>query len=382
MLKVVLQRMAENKASDAFISAGAPIYFKIKGQAIPVNKQIMEPQVIKDMAYGALNEKQIKAFEESPDLNFSMVLAEHGNFRINVFRQRGTIALAARFIPFEIPPIASLGLPALLTEQIMEKRGLILVVGATGAGKSTTLAAMLNHRIANHQGHMLTLEDPVEYLFSHGKSIVNQRDVGQDSNSYHEALRSALRQAPDCLMIGEIRDQTAMTAAINFALSGHLCVATLHANNSYHALTRMINMFPSEGRASLMQDLSVSLKSIVAQRLITDGAGKRIAVVEIMTNVPHIRELIENAEVGQIRDAMEKSLRGDLQTFDRALQRLYEAGRIDRQTALDNADSPTNLSLMLNGSGNTQVKRPGGGARTGDFEGFKLIYGDAAAAQA
>ena len=381
MLKVVLQRMAENKASDAFISAGAPIYFKIKGQAIPVNKQIMEAQVIKEMAYGALSEKQIKAFEESPDLNFSLILPEHGNFRINVFRQRGSVALAARFIPFDIPPIESLGLPSLLTEQIMEKRGLILVVGSTGAGKSTTLAAMLNHRIGNHAGHMLTLEDPVEYLFKHGKSIVNQRDVGLDSNSYHEALKSALRQAPDCMMIGEIRDQTAMTAAINFALSGHLCVATLHANNSYHALTRIINMFPLESRQSLMQDLSVSLKSIIAQRLITDGSGTRTPVVEIMTNATQIRELIEIGDVGQIREAMAKSQRPDLQTFDRALQRLFEAGRIDRQTALDNADSPTNLSLML-GGGTTAIKRPGTGSGKGDFDGFKLIYGDAAQAQA
>ena len=379
MLKVVLQRMAENKASDAFISAGAPIYFKIKGQALPVNKQIMEAQAIKEMAYGALSEKQVKAFEESPDLNFSLVLSEHGNFRINVFRQRGTIALAARFIPFDIPPIESLGLPTLLTEQIMEKRGLILVVGSTGAGKSTTLAAMLNHRIANHAGHMLTLEDPVEYLFKHGKSIVNQRDVGLDSNSYHEALRSALRQAPDCMMIGEIRDQTAMTAAINFALSGHLCVATLHANNSYHALTRIINMYAPENRQSLMQDLSVSLKSIIAQRLITDGSGKRTPVVEIMTNATQIRELIETGEAGQIREAMAKSLRPDLQTFDRALQRLFEAGRIDRQTALDNADSPTNLSLML-GGGAPAAARGTGKAGNGDFEGFKLIYGDAAQA--
>jgi twitching motility protein PilU len=379
MLKVVLQRMAENKASDAFISAGAPIYFKIKGQAIPVNKQIIEPQVIKEMAYGAMTDKQIQAFEASPDLNFSMVLAEHGNFRINVFRQRGTVALAARYIPFEIPGINALGLPPLLGEQIMEKRGLILVVGSTGAGKSTTLAAMLNHRINHNNGHVLTLEDPVEYLFKHGKSIVNQRDVGQDSNSYHEALKSALRQAPDCLMIGEIRDQTAMTSAINFALSGHLCVATLHANNSYHALTRIINMYPLENRQSLMQDLAVSLKSIIAQRLITDSAGQRVPVVEILTNATHIRELIDAGDVGNIREAMEKSLRPEIQTFDRALQRLFEAGRIDRQTALDNADSPTNLSLML-GGGAGAIARPSGKAGQGDFEGFKLIYGDAAQA--
>ncbi len=390
MLKVVLQRMAENKASDAFISAGAPIYFKINGNAIPVNKQVMEAAAIKDMVYAVLTEKQVKAFEESPDLNFSMALIGHGNFRINVFRQRGSIAMAARYIPFGIPAAKALGLPAFLNEQIMEKRGLILVVGSTGAGKSTTLASMINHRIANHHGHVLTLEDPVEYLFTHGKSIVNQRDVGLDSASYHDALRSALRQAPDCLLIGEIRDQTSMSAAINFALSGHLCVATLHANNSYHALTRIINMFPLEGRTSLLQDLAVSLKSIIAQRLITDSSGARVPVIEMLSNTTHIRDLIETGEVVQIKDAMNKSLKSDLQTFDRALQRLYEAGRIDKETALSNADSPTNLSLMLSDSAAkkspaavatvtaTATARPK--ADGAPFEGFKLIYGDAAQA--
>jgi twitching motility protein PilU len=378
MLKVVLQRMSENHASDAFISAGAPIYFKINGQTIPVNKHVMEPHVIKEMAYAILSEKQVKAFEKSPDINFSMVVPDQGNFRFNMFRQRGTIALSIRRIQFDIPSLESLGLPACLNDQIMEKRGLILVVGGTGVGKSTTLAAMINYRITNHPGHVLTLEDPVEYLFKHGKSIVNQRDVGQDSASYHDALRSAMRQAPDCLLIGEIRDQEAMTAAINVGLSGHLCVATLHANNSYQALTRIINMFPLEGRQSLWQDLAVSLKSIVAQRLITDKTGNRIPVVEILTNSTHVRELMEKGEIGQIREAMERSLKQELQTFDRALQRLYEAKRIDRDTALENADSPTNLSLMLNSNTSSLVKRPGTGGDT--FDGIKLIYGESAQA--
>jgi len=376
MLNVILQRMAENNASDAFISAGAPIYFKINGQTVPVNKQVIEPNSIKEMAYSTLNEKQIKSFEASPDLNFSVVIPEHGSFRINMFRQRGTVALSIRRIPFGIPALETLGLPTFLNDQIMEKRGLILVVGSTGAGKSTTLASMINHRIMNYPGHVLTLEDPVEYLFKHGKSIVNQRDVGQDSNSYHEALRSAMRQAPDCLLIGEIRDQEAMSAAINVGLSGHLCVATLHANNSYQALTRIINMFPQEGRQSLMQDLSVSLKSIIAQRLITDGDGKRIPIVEIMTNGTHVRELIEKGEIGQIREAMEKSLKPDLQTFDRALQRLYETGRVNRETALANADSPTNLSLMLDNKITSMVKRPVATGESNTFDGFKLIYNE------
>lgn len=373
MLNVIMQRMAENGASDAFISAGAPIYFKINGQVVPVNKHVMEPNVIKEMAYGSLSERQVKAFEESPDINFSIVLPEQGNFRFNMFRQRNTIALSIRRISFEIPSLEVLEIPTFLNDQIMEKRGLILMVGGTGVGKSTTLAAMINHRIANHAGHILTLEDPVEFLFKHGKSIVNQRDIGQDSNSYHEALRSAMRQSPDCLLIGEIRDQEAMTAALNVGLSGHLCVATLHANNSYQALTRIINMYPMEARQSLMQDLSVGLKSIIAQRLILDKAGKRIPIIEIMTNGTHVRELIENGEIGQIREAMDKSFKPDLQTFDRALLRLYEAGRIDRDTALEHADSPTNLSLMVNNSASA-VKRPPSG--DGAFDGFKLIYNE------
>ena len=375
MLKVVLLRMTEQRASDCFISAGAPIYFKTKGRSIPIDDQVMEPEAIKEMAYGVLTDQQIRTFETTHELNFALVLRNQGNFRINIFRQRATVAMAVRYIPFDTPTLESLGLPPLLKDHIMEKRGLILVVGATGAGKSTTLAAMLNYRIGNYDGHVLTLEDPVEYLFKHGKSIVNQRDVGSDAHSYHEALKSALRQSPDCLMIGEIRDHIAMTAAINFALSGHLCVATLHANNSYHALTRIINMYPQENRESLLQDLSVSLKSIIAQRLITSEQGNRLPVVEILTNATHLRELIETGALSHIREAMEKSLRPDLQTFDRALQRLYEAGRITRQTALENADSPTNLSLMLT-TPPPAPKRAPPKAGNADFGGIELIYGD------
>lgn len=375
MLKVVLLRMTENQASDCFISAGAPIYFKTKGHAVPIDDRLMESDAIKEMAYGVLTEQQIKTFETTYELNFALVLPNQGNFRINLFRQRATVAMAVRYIPFDTPSLESLGLPVLLREHIMEKRGLILVVGATGAGKSTTLAAMLNYRISHHDGHVLTLEEPVEYLFRHGKSIVNQRDVGSDAHSYHAALKSALRQSPDCLMIGEIRDHIAMTAAINFALSGHLCVATLHANNSYHALTRIINMYPQDNRQGLLQDLSVSLKSIIAQRLITDDRQDRIPAVEILTNATHIRELIETGDLGHIREAMQKSLRLDMQTFDRALQRLYEAGRITRQTALDNADSPTNLSLMLTTPPLAEKRAPPKSDST-DFGDIQLIYGD------
>ena len=392
MLKVLLQRMAIAKASDAFITAGAPICLKVNGELVQLGKQVMEPHIIREMAYAELSEQQIRSFEERPELNFSIILPEQGNFRINMFRQRGTIALAVRFITFGIPTLDELGLPPTLNELIMAKRGLILVVGSTGVGKSTTLASMIDHRITNYSGHVLTLEDPIEYLFKHKKSIVNQRNIGIDSASYHDALHSALRQAPDCLLIGEIRDHATMQAAINFSLSGHLCLATLHANNSYHALSRIINMFPLDSRQNLLQDLSVSLKSVVAQRLITDGAGKRVPIIEMLSNTPLIRDLIARGEMGEIKDAMDTSMSPELITFDKALKRLYDAGRIDRNTALEHADSPTNLSMLLDNRP-TPVTRPSpsapasapapaaaAGRGPAQFDDFKLIYGDGAAA--
>jgi twitching motility protein PilU len=392
MLKVLLQRMVISKASDAFITAGAPIYLKVSGEMTPLGKQIMEPHIIREMAYAQLSEQQIRSFEEKPEFNFSIILADVGNFRINMFRQRGTIALAIRYISFGIPTLEELGLPENLSELVMAKRGLILVVGSTGVGKSTTLASMIDHRIGNYSGHLLTLEDPIEYLFKHKKSIVNQRNIGIDTESYKDALHSALRQAPDCLLIGEIRDTTSMQAAINFSLSGHLCLATLHANNSYHALSRIINMFPVDSRQNLLQDLAVSLRSIVAQRLIVDGSGKRVPIIEMLGNTPLIRDLIERGELSLIKEGMEKSMSPDLITFDKALKRLYQAGRISREIALEHADSPTNLSLILDsdrpapavraaGSPSAPVPLPSAaGRQQAPFDDFKLIYGEGAAA--
>jgi twitching motility protein PilU len=391
MLKVLLQRMANGKASDAFITAGAPIYLKVNGEMMQLGKQVMEPDIIQEMAYAQLSEAQIRGFEQKPEFNFSVVLPEVGNFRCNMFRQRGTIALAIRFIGFGIPSLEELGLPATLNELIMSKQGLILVVGATGVGKSTTLASMIDHRITNFSGHLLTLEDPIEFLFKHKKSIVNQRNIGIDSESYQDALHSALRQAPDCLLIGEIRDTIAMQAAINFSLSGHLCLATLHANNSYHALSRIINMFPLDSRQNLLQDLAVSLRSIVAQRLIVDDTGKRVPIIEMLGNTPLIRDLIERGELSLVKEGMEKSMSPDLITFDKALKRLYEAGRISRASALQYADSPTNLSLIIDDNGGPAPTRPARSpspsspatattSAQAPFEDFKLIYGENAAA--
>jgi twitching motility protein PilU len=273
-----------------------------------------------------------------------------GNFRVNIFRQRGSTSIVIRFILGNIPALDALGLPNILGELIMEKRGLILIVGATGSGKSTTLASMLDHRNANRSGHILTVEDPIEFLFKHKKSIVNQREIGMDTMDWQAALKNAMRQAPDCILIGEIRDKETMQAAIAYSQTGHLCLATLHANNSYHALNRIISFFPAENRPALFLDLSVALRAIISQRLVKKPDGKRIPTCEIMLNTRHISELIERGEVQGIKDAMEQTLAPGSQTFEQDLFNLYSAGTITIDEALANADSPTNLSWLINNS--------------------------------
>ncbi|MDP3438250.1 MAG: PilT/PilU family type 4a pilus ATPase, partial [Azonexus sp.] len=273
-----------------------------------------------------------------------------GNFRVNLFRQRGSISIVVRFILGNIPLLHDLGLPPVLAEMIMEKRGLILIVGATGSGKSTTIASMLDHRNANRSGHILTVEDPIEFLFKHKKSIVNQREIGMDTVDWNSALKNAMRQAPDCILIGEIRDKETMQAAIAYAQTGHLCVATLHANNSYHALNRIISFFPLENRAALFLDLSVALRAIVSQRLVKKPDGQRIPTAEVMLNTRHISELIERGEVQSIKDAMEQTLAPGSQTFEQDLFRLYREQVVTLDEALANADSPTNLSWLINNS--------------------------------
>jgi twitching motility protein PilU len=273
-----------------------------------------------------------------------------GNFRVNMFWQRGSISIVVRFIQGIIPQLDELGLPDVLSEIIMEKRGLVLVVGSTGSGKSTTIAAMLDHRNANRSGHILTVEDPIEYLFKHKKSVVNQREIGLDTMAWENALKNAMRQAPDCILIGEIRDKETMSAALSYAQTGHLCLATLHANNSYHALNRIINFYPLENRPALFLDLSVSLKCIVSQRLVRKPDGIRVPTVEILLNTRHIQELVERGEVNAIKEAMEQSLAPGSQTFEQDLFRLYRENTITLEEALANSDSPTNLSWLINNS--------------------------------
>ena len=350
ILDKLFQLMAEKQASDIFISAGIPIHIKIQGVTMPINQQIMVPAMTEKIAYEVMSPEQIKTFEATMEMNLSVGVPQVGNFRINVFRQRASVSLVIRYILGNIPTLDSLMLPPILSDLIMEKRGLILIVGATGSGKSTTIASMLDHRNANRSGHILTIEDPIEFLFKHKKSIVNQRELGMDTHGWESALKNAMRQAPDCILIGEIRDRETMQAAIAYAQTGHLCLGTLHANNSYHALNRVINFFPLESRTSLYLDLSASLKAIISQRLVKKPDGQRIPAAEVLLNTRHIQELIERGEVLAIKEAMEQSLAPGSQTFEHDLFRLYSEGTITLDEALANADSPTNLSWLINNS--------------------------------
>jgi len=348
MMKRLFQLMADKKASDIFMSVSSPINIKINGTAIPINQQVMDAKTIKELLYEVLNEKQIKEYEETLELNTAFSIEGVGNFRISAFRQKGTPAVVVRYIPGSIPSFDSLGLPSVLKEVIMEKRGLILMVGATGSGKSTSLSAMLDYRNEQKSGHILTLEDPVEFIFQNKKSIVNQREVGTDTLDFRTALKNALRQAPDCILIGEIRDKDTMAAAIAYAQSGHLALATLHANNAYHSMNRIISFYPLENRPALLQDLAATLKSVISQRLIKTLKGGRAAAVEVMLNSRHLAELIDKGEINEMKDAMEKSLSPGSQTFEQALFKLLRDGVISQEEALANADSATNLLWLIN----------------------------------
>jgi twitching motility protein PilU len=327
---------------------GAPINIKINGIAVPVNQTTMTTETVEQLLYEVLNERQIREFEEEMELNTAYNLAGVGTFRISAFRQKGSPSVVVRYIPASIPPIDTLGLPEVLKEVILRKRGLILVVGATGSGKSTSLAAMLDYRNERNTGHILTLEDPVEFIFQNKKSIVNQREIGTDTKHFEIGLKNALRQAPDCILIGEIRDKPTMGMALAYAQSGHLCLATLHANNSYHAMNRIINFYPLENRPALLLDLAAALSAVISLRLVRTKTGTRVPAVEVLLNTRHIAELIEKGEITEIKEALEKSMSPGSQTFEQSLFKLFMDGKITQDEAMANADSATNMLWLIN----------------------------------
>src|SRR4029453_1432529 len=340
--------MAEKQASDLFISCGAPINIKVNGVVSPISTQPMDVETVRRIAYELMSKEQAREFENELEMNLSHLDRAVGNFRINIFRQRGTISMVIRFVRSHIPAFEDLRLPPVLLNIVMEKRGLVLIAGATGSGKSTTLAAMIDHRNNNKSGHILTIEDPIEYLFEHRQSIVNQRELHVDTQSYQSALQNGLREAPDLIMIGEIRDRETMQQALLHTLTGHLCLSTLHANNSYHALSRIINLFPYDARSGLLSDLSIGLRAIVCQRLVKNTEGELQHAVEILLNTSLIAELIKNGEITQIKEAMEQSLYPGSQTFEQALCRMYMGHQIGYDEAMIASDSPTNLAWLIN----------------------------------
>ena len=345
----LLEVMARHKASDLFISVGSPVQMKINGNMVAVtaaDKRLM-PQQAEALLRSAINDQQWKRFQEENELNIGYGVKDVGSFRISLFRQRGTAAAVVRYIPGDIPEFDTLGMPPVLKELILQPRGLFLMVGATGVGKTTTLASLIDYRNANRTGHILTLEDPIEFVFRNQQSIVNQRQIGSDTKDLHTALKSALRQAPDCILIGEIRDMEAMGAAIAYAQSGHLVLATLHANNAAHALNRILSFYAPENRGALLADLSTTLKAIVSQRLLASTDGGRVPAAEVLINTHHVAELIATGRLSEIPDAIANSLAAGSLSFDRSLTRLLRAGRISREDALQHSDSPTNLLWLL-----------------------------------
>jgi len=352
----ILRLMAEKKASDVYLSANAPALIKINGECVPINSQVLPPDAPKKLLSEIVPPDRIEELEDTGELNMGVPLTGVGRFRVSAMRQRGSYAVVVRFITQQIPQLATLNLPPVLSELIMEKRGLILIVGATGSGKSTTLASMIDQRNETLTGHILTVEDPVEYQFKNKKSIVNQREIGSDTQSLQTALKNALRQAPDVILIGEIRDRETMSAAIAYAQSGHLCLATLHGNNSYHALNRILSFYPVEVRPTMLGDLASALKAIVSQRLVRTFTGERMPAVEVMLNTKLVADLVEKGDFSGVREAMEKSMAEGSQTFEEALARLILDNKIDRKEGLAYADSPTNLMWRLQNDFSIAVK--------------------------
>jgi len=357
--KDYLRILAQNDGSDLYLTADASPAAKFQGVLKPIENIRLMPSRLREIAHSLMTEDQIQAFEIQPELNLAISEPDIGRFRVNIFRQRNSFSMVIRNIKTEIPNIDTLGLPSILKQSIMEKRGLILFVGGTGSGKSTSLASLIDYRNSNASGHIITVEDPIEFIHSHKKSLINQREIGVDTLSYEDALQNTLRQAPDVILIGEIRSRETMEHALAFAETGHLCLSTLHANNSNQAMGRIINFFPEERRAQLLMDLSLNLKAFVSQRLVQTIDGKRMAAIEILLNTQFVSDLILKGEIHGIKEAMEKSEGVGMQTFDSHLQKLYEQGKISFEEALSNSDSPNNLRLKISfNSKNSDIDTP------------------------
>jgi len=346
-IETFLHAMVEHNASDLFFSAGAPAGIKIEGRTRRLGEHRLTPAETRQLAYSILNDKQIAAFESELEMNLAIALESLGRFRVNMYRQRGTVSMVIRYIKSEIPSIEALNLPPILKNLIMEPRGLMLVVGATGSGKSTTLASMIDYRNENTTGHILTIEEPIEFLHQHKKSIVDQRELGLDTLNYSNALKNAMREAPDVILIGEIRDAETMKHAIAYADTGHLCLSTLHSNNANQTLDRIVNFFPDSAHHQLFVDLSEHLRAIVSQRLIPTTDGKRVPAVELLIRTPYIADLILKRDIDGLKDAMKDGAQAGMQTFDQSLLKLYQDGRISEHEALAHADSRNDLGLAM-----------------------------------
>ena len=346
-IRYLLRVMVERDASDIYLTVDLPPIYRIQGVTHPIGDTAFTNEQLEKLANDIMRDKQRKEFEEKMEMNLALYYPELGRFRVNIFRQRGNVGFAIRQIKVEIVPIDKLGLPPIVKDIAMTKRGLVLFVGATGAGKSTSLAAIIDHRNANAPGHIVSVEDPIEFVHRHKKSVITQREIGFDTHTYEAALKNTLRQAPDVILIGEIRDAETMEAAITFAETGHLCLSTLHANNANQAIERIMNFFPSERHAQIYLQLSMNLRAIISQRLIPSVDGRRVAALEILMDTPRAKDLIKKGSIDELKDAMEQGVQEGCQTFDYVLFNLYKAGKITLDQALINADSTNNLRLKI-----------------------------------
>ena len=361
-----LKLMADKGASDLFFTTGAPVSMKIEGDTKAVGKSPLEAGITKQIAESIMSEDQKQEFAHELEMNLGMSLQGIGRFRINIYLQRGEVSMVIRYIKADIPSMDELTLPDKLKDLILQQKGLILVVGSTGSGKSTTLASMINYRSETVSGHILTIEDPIEFAFKHGRSIIGQREVGLDTRSYSNALREAMREAPDVIMIGEARDEETMKAALSYADTGHLCLTTLHSVNANQTLDRVLSFFATNAHNQILMDMSLNLKAIVSQRLIQARDGKRVAAIEILVNTPYISELIRKGKFSEIKEVMEKGATEGMQTFDQSLYELFKKGKIDLKAALNNADSRSNLEWRINFGGEKEIDK-GAGSDDMDF---------------